>query len=346
VAGPPAEGPEGEGEVTIASTVSSKISYQGVLKENDQPVTGSRDMTFRLYSDSACTTQVGSDIVKSGVQVTNGLFSVELDVTHSHFNGRGLWLKVFVDGTGLGCEEILPVPYALSLRPGADIVGSVSGFSILYARNESSTDRSKGVYGHAPADSGETYGVYGLSDSSEGYGVYGENTASGGVALKAGGSGIIQSTADSYIFIPGNEFIKNVDTDTTRWDCQANGSVKIWRGATAGHKYIYIPITLPGVLYGQEVEVKSITVYYKCEDGSQNYITETWLHKQTDADSLVTLVENYTNRTSNTATSYTLDVNHTLSSDTGILGLNLKLEFADDTNYIQIGGVRVRLGHD
>jgi hypothetical protein len=289
---------------------------------------------------------VGSDIVKSDVQVTNGLFSVYLDVTHSNFNGQGLWLKVFVDGTGLGCEEILPVPYALSLRPGADIRGSVSGASILYVVNESSADYSKGVYGHATATSGTTYGIFALSDSPDGYAGYFANSASGGVALKAGGTGIIQSTADSYIFIPGNEFIKNVNTDTTRWDCETNGSVKIWRGGTAGSKIIYIPITLPGVLYGQEVEVKSITVYYKCQDGSQNYITWTDLRKQTDADSYVSLVLDHTDQTSNTATSYTLDVNHTLSSDTGILGLNLGLEFADDTNYIQIGGVRVRLGHD
>jgi hypothetical protein len=181
VAGPPAEGPEGEGEVTIASTVSSKISYQGVLKKNDQPVTGSRDMTFRLYSDSACTTQVGSDIVKSGVQVTNGLFSVDLDVAHGHFNGQGLWLEVEVGGTKIGCQEILPVPYALSLRPGAYIEGSVSGGPILYAKNESSADDSKGVYGYASATSGETYGVYGESDSNTGIGVYGKTGAGTGV---------------------------------------------------------------------------------------------------------------------------------------------------------------------
>jgi hypothetical protein len=315
---------------------------------------------------------VGSDIVKSDVQVTNGLFSVDLDVAHGHFNGQGLWLEVEVGGTKIGCEEILPVPYALSLRPGADIIGSIDGDSVLEARNESSADRSIGVFGLASATSGTTYGVYGYSPSTsgtgvygsagaasgttygvygyarspDGYGVYGENLAPGGVALKAGGNGIIQSTADSYIFIPGNEFIKNVDTDTTRWDCQFNGSVKIWRGATAGDKAIYIPITLPGVLYGQEVEVKSITIYYKCEDGSKNYITRTYLSKQTDADSLVTLVDDETDRTSNTATRYTLDVNHTLSSYTGILGLFLKLEFVNDTDYIQIGGVRVRLGHD
>jgi hypothetical protein len=153
--------------------VSSKISYQGVLKKNDQPVTESMDMTFRFYSNATCSTQVGSDIVKSDVQVTNGLFSVDLDVPHSHFNGQGLWLKVFVDGTGLGCEEILPVPYALSLRPGADIRGSIDGDGVLEAQNESSAFGT-GVKGWASADSGRTYGVFGESESTDyGTGVYG-----------------------------------------------------------------------------------------------------------------------------------------------------------------------------
>jgi hypothetical protein len=49
-----AQGPQGN-----IGPVSSKISYQGTLKENGQPVTGSRQLTFRLYTDPACTTQVG-----------------------------------------------------------------------------------------------------------------------------------------------------------------------------------------------------------------------------------------------------------------------------------------------
>lgn len=176
VAGSPSEGPGGD--VSIAATVSSKISYQGVLKENGSPVTGSRDMTFRLYSDSGCTTQVGSDIVKSGVQVTNGLFSVDLAVTQSHFNGQGLWLEVEVGGTKIGCQEILPVPYALSLRPGAIISGTCGDTASINADNWASG--GTGVSGRALATSGTTYGVLGQSDSTAGTGVYGYATAESG----------------------------------------------------------------------------------------------------------------------------------------------------------------------
>ena len=182
--------------------------------------------------------------------------------------------------------------------------------------------------------------------SDTGTGVYGYSTS--GTAVSAGGTGVIESTADSYIFISGNEFIKNVDTDSTRWDCLGNGSVKIWRGGTAGDKFIYIPVTLPGVLYGQNVKVEEITIYYKCQDGTKNYIGNTCLWKQTSATGYVELVTDYTHRTSNTATSYTLPLtaNNTLSSDQGILSLHVRLDFVDDANYIQFGGARLRLGHD
>ena len=420
VAGPPLEGPEG-GDVSIAATVASKFSYQGVLKENDSPVTGSRDMTFRLYSDDTCSTQVGSDIVKSGVQVTDGLFSVDLAVTHGHFNGQGLWLEVEVGGTKVGCQEILPVPYALSVRPGADMLGTLDSSPVLHVRNDgsgatavglwSTSVNAAGVYGESTKgigvsgvghddsigtqgwNTGSNIGVKGYSAS--GHAVYAEsgggyhagatleaeNTHSHGIAIWAkndstdatvvvgndgsgalikgfGGDGgedefrvsndgKIETKADSYVFIPGIEFVKNVDTDTTRWDCLGNASVRIWRGGTAGDKFIYIPITLPGVLYGQNVTVEALTVYYKCEDGTKNYIDITCLWKQTGADGYVELITDYTDWTSNTATSYTLTptANNTLSSDEGILALNLRLKFEDDAKYIQIGGVRLRLGH-
>ena len=82
--------------------------------------------------------------------------------------------------------------------------------------------------------------------------------------------GAIVKGADSYVFVPGNALVKNLNTDTTRWDIQANGAAQIWRGATAGTKTIYLPITLPSVLYGQNVTVEQLTVYYKSSNGANS----------------------------------------------------------------------------
>jgi hypothetical protein len=203
--GPEPEGDvQSEGDVSAAATVNSQISFQGRLTESGTPVTDVRDMTFRLYSDETCFTQVGSDIVRNDVPVEDGLFSVKLDVDQSHFSGQGLWLKVLVDSTTvMNCEEILPVPYALGVRPGANIVGAVQGLSIIYAENESDTLLSKGVHGNATAGSGVTIGVLGESFSTSGRGVAGwagagSGTTSGvwGQSLSSSGRGVY-GTCDS-----------------------------------------------------------------------------------------------------------------------------------------------------
>jgi len=160
--------------------------------------------------------------------------------------------------------------------------------------------------------------------------------------------GAIIKGADSYVFVPGGAMVKNESGDSTRWDMQSNGSVRIYRGGTPGDKTVYFPITLPSVLYGQPMKVTSMTVFYKCQDGTKNYIDSTWLYKQTNVDTGVALVENLTSRTSNTAATYDLTVpgpNNVLSG-VGIIALHLSLHFVDDTNYIEIAAVRFTIDHN
>ena len=122
-----AEPPEpGTAGITLAGIVASKISYQGRLTDaGGNPLTGSYNLVFQLWDDATAGSQVGGDIVKNNVSVNNGLFTVELDVPQSAFNGQALWLRIQVGGQWLSPrQELLPVPYALSLRPGAQIAGS------------------------------------------------------------------------------------------------------------------------------------------------------------------------------------------------------------------------------
>jgi hypothetical protein len=73
------------------------------------------------------------------VTVTNGLFNMNVDgCTDSDINGDQLYLGITVgsDSEMTPRQAIYAVPYARSLRPGADIVGS-SGSNILYVENTS-----------------------------------------------------------------------------------------------------------------------------------------------------------------------------------------------------------------
>lgn len=166
--------------------VTSQLTYQGTLFEGDQPVTGTRDMVFRLYSDDLCSAQLGPDIVRNGVAVEDGFFTVFLDVNPALFDGRALWIQATVGGTAFACQAILPAPYALSLRPGAVIRGSPgSTDGLLELDNQGPGQAIRVTSTEGMALYGSTSGgpaVYGYA--AGGYGLRGVSSASGMAAVR------------------------------------------------------------------------------------------------------------------------------------------------------------------
>jgi hypothetical protein len=202
---------EGEGELAISEGyVSSKISYQGFLQESGSPVTGSRDMVFSIHDAGGCAAPL-EEIVRNGVQVKDGYFSVMLDVTRSNFNGSALWLGVNIGGSLIACQEILPSAYALSLAPGAEITGDVNG-DVLKVENKNTIVGSTAVYAESSAASGTTYGAYMLSQSSNGVGIYGYGRGNAGGKFVSYVGDLIQGWEE---ITPGGDVVKRfyVDVD-------------------------------------------------------------------------------------------------------------------------------------
>jgi hypothetical protein len=134
------------GSVTASGeVVASAISYQGVLKEGGNPANGLRAVTFTFYTDSLCSTKVYT--VTQSVTVIDGLFSTPLNVDPAIFDGQALWMEARVSGVEMGCQEILPVPYALNLRPGAVLRGGSTSDDILSVVN---TEAGTAIYGYSP----------------------------------------------------------------------------------------------------------------------------------------------------------------------------------------------------
>jgi hypothetical protein len=217
--------------------VASKISYQGRLTDaGGNPLEGHHNLVFQLWDDAAAGSQVGDNIVRPDVDVRNGLFTVELDVPEEVFTGQALWLRIQVDGQWLAPrQELLPVPYALSLKPGA-YVGSPDNTTALTASNGSNgyglyaeSAGNIAIYGKsspwmvtpAPAGmvgvwgygdskgvhgSGGTIGVYGQGgsdgvkgESTDGNAVHGVST--NGIAVlgdSTAGNGVRGSSSSSY----------------------------------------------------------------------------------------------------------------------------------------------------
>jgi len=208
------------GEVILTANLGSAFTYQGRLHHDGTPVNGVCDTQFSLWDNATGGAQIGSTQT-STVTVTGGLFTVPaLDFGSTAFTGQSRWLEVAVrcpSGSGSFTtltprQALTATPYALSLRPGAEVTGNVSGSSLL-AWNTTTTGLSYGLYGRsdsnggrgiagfASSGSGDAVGVYGLSASSNGSGVTGEATAVTGPTI--GVYGVTRSASENAAGVLG-----------------------------------------------------------------------------------------------------------------------------------------------
>ena len=112
------------GSATTAA-MGTAFTYQGQLRKSGAPVTGSCNFQFSLFDAASGGAQIGATQTKSGVSVSNGLFTIpDLDFGSDAFNGEARWLAIAVQCPGdsgytaLSPRQALtPAPYALAL-PG------------------------------------------------------------------------------------------------------------------------------------------------------------------------------------------------------------------------------------
>lgn len=165
--------------------------------------------------------------------------------------------------------------------------------------------------------------------------------------IRINNGGSIETKADSYIFIPGTQATLNALSSGLDLDFLGLGQVRL-EPSTTGTKVIQFGLVLPGVLYGQPVKVEEVTVFYRTSDAA-SYISTTKVLRQkaNDHTTYYTLVNDTTNRNSTAYGSYSVTPTgyNILSASEGLVSVELELYFASASHSIQIGGVRVRLGH-
>lgn len=354
-----AQGPEPpEGEVGVAAVVSDAIPVQGRLTDaSGNPLNGSYSITASIYDVSSGGTALCG--TQRAVSVDNGLFSTTITgCTASDINGDQLYLgiKVGMDAEMSPRQAIYPVPYARSLKPGAQVLGTIteSPYGVISAWNTATSGAAYGVYGGSDSISGR--GIFGKATHLGGVGGYFAHDLADGVALMAGGSGIIRSTAKSYVWISGNDVRPYHQSDSTVIDMDSIGGAKIYRGATAGKKNVMLPISVPGPLYGQNVTVSGMDIYW-VGDTEFDAITAILMRRQTgvcaSSSCYVDVFYDFgdhicqrNDRPTGCTMSYGLTSNNVLTASSGILYLTLELAFNSGTSWVEIGGVRLTLEHD
>jgi hypothetical protein len=171
----PADSPD-----SLPALIFPLLSYQGRLVESGAPVTGSRSMTFRLWTTPALGVKVWEEGPKT-VLVTNGLFTATLgDTTVLPMNWfqYELWLEVQVDAATLPRQRLMGAPYALSLAPGAQVLGSKAATdpAVVTVENASAGVALEGISGNGTGVRGSSKGSYGVyAQSGTGTALYAAN---------------------------------------------------------------------------------------------------------------------------------------------------------------------------
>lgn len=349
-----------EPQSTLAGVLTASIPVQGQLTTAaGAPLDGVYLIILKLYETSVGGAAICGDT--QSVTVTNGLFSTTLeDCPSTNIYGQQLYLGIQVSGDVEMSprQPIHPVPYALSLMPGA-IVNNFNGGrgldvksngigqvgTSLWVENTNSAIGGIGVWSIVNGtDASIIASNNGTGALFKGFGADG-----GEDEFRVNNDGSIETKADSYIFISGNSLQKGYSTDTTFWIPTSAGGAQIFKGAgPVGERAIYYPITLPAQLYGQPVKVESITVYYTTSSETGAYITRTKLSRQYNILNSITLILDETDHNSPSSAYYVLPTtgNNVLDPiDGGGLSLVFALNFANDTDFITIGAIRIQLGH-
>lgn len=121
----PAQAQQTGSDSDIQAALGTSFTYQGQLRQGDNPLTGSCDFQFSLWEAASAGAQIGSTLTKTAVSLNDGLFTVQLDFGMGVFRGEARWLAIAVrcpSGSGAYTtlsprQALTAAPYALAL-PG------------------------------------------------------------------------------------------------------------------------------------------------------------------------------------------------------------------------------------
>jgi hypothetical protein len=234
------------------ASAQSTFTYQGTLNEADAPANGIYDMRFRVWDDltpGAPDNQIGSIFTNPFVNVTDGLFTIELDLDDAAFQtGAQRYLQIDVRFNGdptyttlLPRQHIVFTPrsfYALEsgtaqLAQGLDLpITAAGGDADLNPANVLFHIQNFGTTGVAVRADGKTTGVLGLVANftsvpitPSGVGVLGMSRFFGLYGVTQEGVAVLGESLTGT----GSRFITN-SSSTTKYGVEAISR----NGSTAG----------------------------------------------------------------------------------------------------------------
>ena len=135
--------------LAATASIDTAITYQGVLRDDNNPANGSFDFRFQLFDDPIAGTLLGEQVMNS-VTVADGQFSVLLDFGSKVYSAQAVWLEIAVQPEGGASYQTLTPRQAITAAPLALGLPNVS------------TDPNTGrvsIGGGSPISFAEVFGI-------------------------------------------------------------------------------------------------------------------------------------------------------------------------------------------
>ena len=148
------------------SAQTTAFTYQGRLTDNSMAANGSYDMQFKIHTAATGGAQQGFTVTKIAVPVSNGAFTVQVDMSNSPFvagDNRYLEISVRLNGSGDAYTTLAPrqqitsAPYAVQSigatfavnAQNADALGNVAASQYVQTTDARLTDARTPTSGSA-----------------------------------------------------------------------------------------------------------------------------------------------------------------------------------------------------
>jgi hypothetical protein len=344
-----------EQEIKFSSYVDLPIQGR-LLSSSGVPVNTTVTMTLRLYSAASGGTLYCED--SHPVAVTDGLYTTTMNCLRQDFDGKDLYLGVTVgtDPEMTPRQKLLPVPYAVTFLPGAFVKDETGSGPILAL-----VGKNSGIPGAFYVMNNNTAGIATwLDTSSTDSTLVVRNLGSGPLIKGFGGNGgeyefmvnndgSIESLGDTTIFIAGNEAFMDPAISSSYFTVTNEiQGLRIDDNMDGANFVLFLQLSLPSMLYGHPVDIEEITIYYKVSD-SNTYFNRVSLGLMPPPPTTTeTIIVDYSGGPFNSTTysSFTIPMaDYNLSENHGLLHMRLYGWTNIFSSYVNLYGVRIRLGH-
>lgn len=190
------------------------FTYQGVLTTDGQAARGVYDVSFALFNTASGGTQLGA-VTNTGLGISNGIFTAQLDFGAGVFTGTNYWLELGVRTNGGASfitlnqrQPVLPAPYAIyaTAVDGSGVTGAVAVATFSQNAADLSTQlKSAGMLNNSgnPLDWTQLKNVpAGLADGTDNVGVTSVTAGpglSGGTITSSGTISLAQAVTSANL---------------------------------------------------------------------------------------------------------------------------------------------------